>query len=163
MVRLIFIFLFGSLISFSLLGQDDSTAGSWKVYPGKKVVSNIDSVKAGGETIFIHDPRIDHLVKKHQRISDSLKVIKGYRVQIFSTSGVKSGDKADEVKAAFIREYPAVNCHKVVELPNFKIRVGDFRTRLEALKFQNEIKEKFPHTYIVQDYIPLENLGFSKK
>jgi hypothetical protein len=37
--------------------------------------------------------------------------------------------------------------------PNFRVRVGDFRTKNEALKLYREIKSNYPVAFIVADEI----------
>jgi hypothetical protein len=39
--------------------------------------------------------------------------------------------------------------------PNFKIRVGDFKTRLEALKFLKEVQGLYSTAFIVKDDVKL--------
>lgn len=81
--------------------------------------------------------------------------LKGYRVQLFS--GNKK-QPAKTVKGKFISLYPDVKAHEIYQQPYFKIRVGDFRTKLEASKFKKEIAEHFPNAYIVKDNIAVEEL-----
>lgn len=44
------------------------------------------------------------------------------------------------------------------ESPNYKIRVGDFRSKLDAEKFQRKIDELFPYAFIVRDNINFPSL-----
>ena len=49
-------------------------------------------------------------------------------------------------------DYPTVQAYIVFDEPNFKVKVGDFRTRLEAYAFLQQIKEVYKG-YIVRDNI----------
>ena len=109
-----------------------------------------------GTIEIIEDEKISKLVAKNIHINDSLGTIPGYRLQLFFTSGVNGKKLAQEVEAEFIKKYPEIKAYLLWDSPNYKIRVGDFRTRLDALKFQDDIKADFPNTYIVQDDIKLE-------
>ena len=51
-----------------------------------------------------------------------------------------------------------MKAHEVYQQPFFKIRVGDFRTKLEAYKFQKEIMAQFPNSFIVKDEIEIDQL-----
>ncbi|HPS12603.1 MAG TPA: SPOR domain-containing protein, partial [Prolixibacteraceae bacterium] len=46
--------------------------------------------------------------------------------------------------------------------PDFKVRVGDFRTKSEALKLRNQLKNEFPSVFIIDDLISLPEIDESK-
>lgn len=77
----------------------------------------------------------------------------GFRVQLTSESGQGSQARANEVKARFMGNFKDVNSYLVWEAPNFKIRVGDFRTKFEAAMFWKQIQAEFPNSYVVEDKI----------
>lgn len=77
----------------------------------------------------------------------------GYRVQLTSESGQGSQARANDVKARFMNSYKDVNSYLLWEAPNFKIRVGDFRTKFEAAMFWKQIQAEFPNSYVVEDKI----------
>ncbi len=91
---------------------------------------------------------------------DKAYEFKGYRVQIYSGPNKK---EAKQVRARFLQRYRDVKTHQTFDAPNFKIRVGDFETRLEAVKLRNEIREHFPNCYIVPDVLEVSNIGKDKK
>lgn len=96
------------------------------------------------------DPRLQTLVKKHTEVREKVNR-KGYRVQIYFGA---DKTKAKEMKARFLGRYSdKVRAYEIYEVPNFKIRVGDFRTRLEAYRFLKEIKSEFPTAFIVESEI----------
>lgn len=100
------------------------------------------------------DPRLQQLVKKHSEVRQKVKR-RGYRIQIYFGADKA---KAKEVKTRFLGRYPEkVRAYEVYEVPNFKIRVGDFRTRLEAYRFLKEIKAEFPTAFIVESEIEYRN------
>lgn len=96
------------------------------------------------------DPRLKVLVKKHTEVREKVNR-KGYRIQIYFGA---DKTKAKEMKAKFLSRYSdKVHAYEIYEVPNFKIRVGDFRTRLEAYRFLKEIKAEFPTAFIVESDI----------
>jgi hypothetical protein len=102
--------------------------------------------------ILTRDERLDKLITK-QKDNNALKqTIPGYRVQIYF-GGVRP--KASEVKIDFSREHPEVTSYLTYSAPNFKVRVGDFRTRIEAMKFMKSIEGEYPTVFIVPDEITL--------
>ena len=86
--------------------------------------------------------------------------IKGYRIKIHFGS---DKNKAKEIKAKFISKFPNIAAYEKYDQPNFNIRVGDFRTKLEAYKALKEIQLEFPSSFLVQDEIEMPKLSSSEK
>ena len=104
----------------------------------------------------IQDKRVNELILKHILINEAKKEkMRGYRVQIHFGP---EKSKALDVKAKYTMEYANSKAYLDYQQPYFKIRVGDFRTKLEAYKLQQEIIGDFPGAFIVQDDIELPAL-----
>jgi hypothetical protein len=43
--------------------------------------------------------------------------------------------------------------------PNFKVRAGDFRTRLEASKILEQVRSQFSSVFIIPEKINLPKIG----
>jgi hypothetical protein len=82
-----------------------------------------------------------------------LNGIRGYRISIYFGSGQDSKKTAELTRANFVTRYPGVNCHTKFEYPYFKVYVGDFRTRSEALKFLKKIEYNYPDAFIREDIV----------
>lgn len=92
------------------------------------------------------DPRLKVLVSKHNEVLREGHAM-GYRVQIYFGADKA---KAKEVKARFLASYASeAHAYEIYEVPNFKVRVGDFRSRLEAYRFLKKIRADFPASFIV--------------
>ncbi|MDQ3050305.1 MAG: SPOR domain-containing protein [Bacteroidota bacterium] len=76
----------------------------------------------------------------------------GYRIQIYFGS---DRTKANEVKTDFLQLFPNKGAYLIYQQPNFKIRVGDHKTRLEAMKFLKEIQSLYSAAFIVKDEVKL--------
>lgn len=98
------------------------------------------------------DPRYDQLVAKQKRQNLMTQTMPGYRIQIYF-GGVRQ--KASEVKLDFNSKYPGVPAYLTYQQPNFKVRVGDYRSRFEAQKFLKEIDGMFPSGFIVPEDVKL--------
>lgn len=98
------------------------------------------------------DVAVSRMVEKHVELNSRVKTIPGYRVQIASFSGVNSKNSAFELRDKFNVDYPEVQVYIVFDEPNFKVKVGDFRSRLEAYAFLQQIKELYKG-YIIKDNI----------
>lgn len=103
----------------------------------------------------IQEYKIKELQAKHIDIN-SKNPIKGYRVKIHFGA---DKTKAKEIKTKFISKFPDVPAYEKYDQPNFNIRVGDFRTKLEAYKFLKVVQLEFPSAFIVQDEIEFPDLS----
>lgn len=122
-----------------------------------KAQSSVDSLRTFSvDSNIFQDKRVNELVLKHVLINEAKKgKMKGYRVQIHFGS---EKTKALEVKSKFISQNYKEVAYLDYQQPYFKIRVGDFRTKLEAYKFLQEILGGFPGAFIVSDDIELPPL-----
>ena len=98
------------------------------------------------------DVTVTQMVEKHIELNSKVKTIPGFRVQIAAFSGANSKTSAFDLRDRFMLDYPTVQAYIVFDEPNFKVKVGDFRTRLEAYAFLQQIKEVYKG-YIVRDNI----------
>lgn len=105
-----------------------------------------------GHTSIIGDVDATRMVQLHTDLNNRAKTIPGFRVQIAAFSGTNSKTSAFNLRDRFQLDYPTVQAYIVFEEPNFKVKVGDFRTRLEAHAFLQEIKETYKG-YIIRDNI----------
>jgi hypothetical protein len=112
-----------------------------------------DSTFKSGNIQVIRDDKVDLLVSKHVQINQNRTCIDGYRIQIFFDSGNNSKTKAQSIYGSFKEKYPAVGAYLTFSTPNYKVRVGDFRTKLEAKRFLNEIIGQYPNAWIIADKI----------
>ena len=108
------------------------------------------SAQTRGKVEVIKDPLIDTLIAKRPYLDkttgSSLVSSGGYRVQIFFGS---SRQAAYNAQAKFLNDYPDVTTYISYIEPNFKVQVGDFRTRLEAQKLQNDLRGMFTSLFII--------------
>lgn len=109
-------------------------------------------------TVEHEDDRLDSLLAKRSRIDVANPTMKGYRVQLYSGSGNEARQKANQLRSEFLQLYPELSAHLVFQQPNFKVRIGDLRTELEAIRLKKEIEFDFPNGFVVRDMIDLPAL-----
>lgn len=109
-------------------------------------------ITAAGQLHIVGDVAATQMVERHVELNQRVKTIPGYRVQIASFSGANSKTSAFNLRDNFLTDYPTVQAYIVFDEPNFKVKVGDFRTRLEAYAFLQQIKETYKG-YIIRDNI----------
>jgi len=66
-----------------------------------------------------------------------------------------SKSAAEQQKAYFMSLYPQHKTYVDYLAPNYRVRVGNFRTQLEAEKLKHEIIGAFPTSIVVADKIQL--------
>lgn len=109
-------------------------------------------VKEG--SIVIHqDSRVGELIEKHISFNEKQLGIPGFRVQIYFDSGNNSKSRANKAKSDFMFKYPGVEAYVIFQSPNYVVRVGDFRSSVEAQGFVHTIKPNYPNAYFVSDEI----------
>ena len=101
----------------------------------------------------IQDEKVIELINKHILLNENQPSIEGYRVQIFFDSGNNSMETALKVKTNFMGKYPDIPVYLIWQQPNYKVRVGDFRTKIEAQGLYNKIKSDYKNAFIVKDKI----------
>ena len=106
-----------------------------------------------GEIKVIKDVRVDSLLVIHKKMNEKNPHIEGWRVNIFFESGNNSKKMAVETKAKFVQNYANVPCYVVFQEPYYKVRVGDYRTRMEAEKLLKEIVNEYPNAFVIEDVI----------
>lgn len=81
------------------------------------------------------------------------KKVSGYKIQLFA--GNKRID-ALKTKVDFMKLYPEFIPDIIYQQPNYKVRLGNFRNRLEANKELQLYKIDFPNAFIIKDFIKQE-------
>lgn len=109
-------------------------------------------VTVSAQTRVVGDVAVTQMVERHVELNNRVKTIPGYRVQIASFSGLNAKTSAFNLRDQFMTDYPLTQAYIVFDEPNFKVKVGDFRTRLEAYAFLQEIKDVYKG-YIIRDNI----------
>ncbi|MCL2247268.1 MAG: SPOR domain-containing protein [Lentimicrobiaceae bacterium] len=82
-----------------------------------------------------------------------IKKIDGFRIQITSFSGVNSKNFIEGAAEQFKKLFPEIPCYTTYAEPNFRLRAGNFSTKLEAYKALQKIALSFPGAFVIKDQI----------
>jgi hypothetical protein len=104
------------------------------------------------------DPKINELLKQHTIQGKKSGTFSGFRVQIYFGSGENAHAKAIKIKNDFLASNPNVKTYLLFKSPDFIVRVGDYRTKSEALKLKKSMLFQYPNAFIVADEIALQDL-----
>jgi hypothetical protein len=111
-----------------------------------------------GQTSDVKNTRMDSLTK----ISSGAKTLAtemGYRVQVFY--GLDRREAFNE-QNRFKSLYPNLRSYITYKEPNYYLRVGDFKTRLEAQDLLTELRPNFPTLFIFREKINLPEVDSIK-
>ena len=81
------------------------------------------------------------------------RTMNGYRVRIFFDNKQNSRGASEAAAGRFRGMYPGTAVYRTYTNPFFKVTVGDFRTRSEALQLLSAIKNEFPSSFVVREKI----------
>ncbi len=105
------------------------------------------------------DPRIDLLVRKQIAINEettreSRRNMPGFRIQVLNSP---DRNKVYEAKVKVYQEFPDWKPYLMYQPPNYKLRVGDFKTEDEANAALQQLSKLFPSgLYVIRDVIEVK-------
>lgn len=112
-----------------------------------------------GTAVIVQDPRVNKLLKKSIEKNKASGKMIGYRVQIYlSSEPRKARHEAEAMQKKFDKKYSDVDSYLKYESPFFKVQVGDFRTKHDALRFKKSLPFEFQNSYIVRTEIEFPKL-----
>jgi hypothetical protein len=119
-------------------------------------VAQTDTILSeNGSIISINETGIDALVSKYEAILKTRNGVEGWRVQIMFKTKKK---EIQQLKIAFMKIYPQIPAYLEYEAPYYRLRVGNCRTKLEAIKIQRQISKQFLGAYPVPEIINFSQL-----
>lgn len=148
MKRLLLIICFVMLGAAALRAQD-STA-----------VMLVDSTYVGRDILSVMGPgaRVNQSAPVKQALQNYVnanaeKSITGYRIRVFYNNEPSARTRSESIEATLKEQYPGIGVYRTFESPNYKVTVGDFRSKDEALGIYNALKGTYPTAYIIKETI----------
>ena len=111
-----------------------------------------------GVTVSV-DPRVDQLIKKQISINEATTLetrrhVPGFRIQVINTP---DRNKVNAAKIKVYEQFPDWKPYLIYQAPNYKLRVGDFRTEDEANSAMQQLSRLFPTgLYVIRDIIEVK-------
>ncbi|MDR0766689.1 MAG: hypothetical protein LBF09_07140 [Odoribacteraceae bacterium] len=149
-----------SLLSFrGASGQEDSIPPPVVIEATFLERLLVPDTLTGGEVSLGGDPRVTRLVELMTGVNRRDFSFPGYRVQILSanTARVKL-DSLQRYVTRFEELFPGTRAYLQYVDPDFKIRVGNFRAKIDAMPLLRRVRRKYPSSYIVKETILLKDL-----
>ena len=104
------------------------------------------------EIIGIHQKKIDDLLNKYKNQLKKTGGVQGWKVNIKFTA------KRDEIlsyQSKFNNLYPEIPTEIIFDSPYYKLTIGNFRSKNDALKLKDQIRKKFPGAHHISSIINL--------
>ncbi|HJY11496.1 MAG TPA: SPOR domain-containing protein [Flavobacterium sp.] len=92
------------------------------------------------------DPKFEQLLTDKRKINTSISTNDTYKIQIFSGKS----DEAKKTLSDFKRENSNIDGTIIFSTPNYKVIVGNFKTRIEAERNLAEIKKRYKLVFLIK-------------
>ena len=123
--------------------------------PFLSAAQNDTTLSENGSVLSINEKGINALVRKYENSLKAKNGIDGWRVQLMFKSKKK---EIQQLEIAFRKLYPEIPSYLQYDTPYYRVRVGNCRTKLEAIKIQRHISKHFPGAYPVPEIINFSQL-----
>ena len=120
------------------------------------VLESLREKESTGQVSIYLDSLLEENYHKHLVSNSKTRGIAGYKVRIYSDTGRGAKDEQKRARAKFLSLYPDVDVDYPYEDAYFKVYVGNFRTKNEALLLLERIKKNFPDAFVVEYNIEIE-------
>ena len=155
--------------SFSVSAQEITVPEGYELVDSLvyRHVSVVDTALVGKDIFHImplkaRGDKSDVEIYQSQEIANSLRkqvqsnvkrTMSGYRVRIFFDNKQTARVASEEMLKKFEAMYHDVKAYHTYANPYFKVTVGDFRTKSEAMELLSRIKRDFPTAFVVKENI----------
>ena len=125
-----------------------------------ETVAPVDSTLLGKDILTILGPnaQVYQTAEVKQALSDYVKgnaskTITGYRIRVFYDNSPQARTRSESIVNTLETLYPEHKVYRSFESPNYKVLLGNFRSKDEALRIFNQLKKTYPTAYIIKDNI----------
>jgi hypothetical protein len=114
------------------------------------IIFPLTLVAQPGKITIVQDSGVQKVLSLYRIFATEKRAINGFRIQLGANS---NRQLLLDIKAQFLQNYPDMGAYITYQQPQFKLRVGDFRTRTEAKELMEELRANFPTLFIVPDKV----------
>ena len=122
---------------------------------------NKTNISAKGEVNVIAEPEFHSILNKKLTYDVYNSGYNGHRVQIYFDSGNNSKQRAYDIAEVFYKRYPDIPAYITFKEPYYRVRVGNFRTRLDADKLMSDLIRYFSGAFVVKEFISVFDEPYS--
>lgn len=92
------------------------------------------------------DPKFEQLLTEKRKLNINLNYTDRYKIQIFN--GVS--ENAKKTLSEFRQEYKNLDGTIIFNTPNYKVWIGNFRTRMEAERYMIDLQKKYKNVFLIK-------------
>ena len=151
MKRFLIIFLLALLPSLALRAQEYRVDNGSAQVDSSLVGRSILSVLGSG--VKVNQSRAMRSAFDNYVSRNASKKLTGYRIRVYFENGQNARNRSEAVARSISGAYPGIGVYRTFESPNFKVCVGDFRTKDEAMKIYQSLKASYPTAIILRETI----------
>ena len=129
-----------AVVDTSLVGKN-----IYQVLPSKERGDNVE--------VIIHQTDSIYSAMNSHLKDNAGRTLSGYRIRIFFDNKQSARVASEEVLKKFESLFHDVSAYRSYANPYFKVTVGDFRTRSEAMSYLELIRKDFPSAFVVKENI----------
>ncbi|MDO4496835.1 MAG: SPOR domain-containing protein [Bacteroidales bacterium] len=139
---------------------------------GVRKTSICDQLRQSNRVTIHHDSRLEALLTREAKVynaashlqtnkqGNQVLYVQGYRVRVFSgNKQVASRNEALKIEADLKAYNPELETYVLFKSPNWRLLVGNFRTREEATALYRLLKKQFPvygqEMFVVKEQIEI--------
>ena len=113
-----------------------------------------------GNTVTIVQPAALKQAVQTQITQNESKKLQGYRIRIFNSNAQTARTAGQSLKEEFELLFPTTRAYFKYENPDWRVTVGDFRTKSEATRFHKELTAFYQYrtAVVVRELIELPPL-----
>ncbi len=137
------------LLSWAALWAQDTT----RTAPVDSTLLGRDILSVLGSGAQVEQSNTIRQALQQYTLSNAEKPISGYRIRVFYDNGPQARVKSENIEQTLQKQFPEVLVYRSFESPNYKVSIGDFRSKDEALRIFNAIKGTYPTAFIIKESI----------
>lgn len=92
------------------------------------------------------DPKFEQLLNEKRKTNVSNAVNDRYKIQIFSGDS----EKAKKTLTEFKQEFSDIDGTIIFNTPNYKVWIGNFKSRIEAERNLIKIRKKYTNVHLIK-------------
>jgi hypothetical protein len=160
---LLFVFVAAGFASNALLAQnpDSLKRDSVRIIPplldsalyGVNVFDVLSKPSANGATVKVFQTENIKNALLAQIARSASRKLQGYRIRIYFDNNQNARVISQNTAARFSQLYPSIPVYPTYSNPFFKVTVGDFRNKSEAMKLLKELEPVFKSAFLVREII----------
>ena len=114
-------------------------------------------LQAQKNVIYDTEKGIEFIEQQYVEAWKRVKKLDGFRIQVVSFSGANSKVSVEKAASQFQQNFPSIPCYQSYLPPNFRLRAGNYRTKLDAYKALQKISSVFPGAFVLKEQIDFKN------